>query len=148
MGKIVTVEYVDDLDGVPVAAETVDSVEFTYRGQPYSLVLTVENGAHFDKDIARYIKAAKKAASRAANEARSKNRTEPRRPGRATTKRSAKSTARPRAKTTTRSATAAAGTSDRERTRAIREWATANGHSVSPRGRIAVTVVQAYDAAH
>ncbi len=148
MGKIVTVEYVDDLDGVPVAAETVDAVEFTYRGETYSLVLTAENGAQFDKDIARYIKAAKKAASRAASEARSKNRAESKRPGRATTKRSAKSTARPRPKTTTRSATAAAATSDRERTRAIREWAIANGHSVSPRGRIAATVVDAYDAAH
>ena len=31
---------------------------------------------------------------------------------------------------------------------AIREWAAANGLSVSPRGRVARTVVEAYDAAH
>src|SRR3954469_17965545 len=31
---------------------------------------------------------------------------------------------------------------------AIREWAAANGHEVSARGRIARTVVDAYDAAH
>jgi hypothetical protein len=147
VGKIVTVEYVDDLDGVPVDAETVDTVDFTYRGQSYSLVLTAENGAQFDKDIARYVKAAKKAATRVAHEARQKRRAEPRRPGRAKTTRSGASAGRPRPKTTTRNA-AAATTPDPERTRAIREWAAANGHSVSPRGRIAVTVIQAYDAAH
>jgi hypothetical protein len=31
-------------------------------------------------------------------------------------------------------------------TRAIREWATANGHSVSPRGRIPQSVVDAYNS--
>ncbi|MGO4452544.1 histone-like nucleoid-structuring protein Lsr2 [Arthrobacter sp. RAF14] len=30
----------------------------------------------------------------------------------------------------------------------IREWAAANGHTVSPRGRIAQKVLVAYDAAH
>lgn len=31
---------------------------------------------------------------------------------------------------------------------AIRTWAAANGHQVSPRGRIPATVVASYDAAH
>ena len=31
---------------------------------------------------------------------------------------------------------------------AIREWATANGHQVSTRGRIRAEIVDAYDAAH
>ena len=30
----------------------------------------------------------------------------------------------------------------------IREWAEANGHEVSPRGRIAAPIREAYDAAH
>jgi hypothetical protein len=34
---------------------------------------------------------------------------------------------------------------DRERTAAVREWARAHGHPVSDRGRIAKTVMQAYD---
>ncbi|WDG17168.1 histone-like nucleoid-structuring protein Lsr2 [Microbacterium sp. Clip185] len=31
---------------------------------------------------------------------------------------------------------------------AIREWAKANGHQVSERGRVAASVIDAYDAAH
>ena len=37
---------------------------------------------------------------------------------------------------------------NREQTRAIREWARANGHEVSDRGRIAKPIVDAFDAAH
>ena len=37
--------------------------------------------------------------------------------------------------------------SDRERTKAIRDWARANGHEVSERGRLSTTVVEAYEAA-
>jgi hypothetical protein len=36
--------------------------------------------------------------------------------------------------------------SDRERTKAIRDWARANGHEVSERGRLSTTVVEAYEA--
>jgi hypothetical protein len=36
----------------------------------------------------------------------------------------------------------------RDDLQAIREWASKNGHSVSSRGRIAGSVVDAYDAAH
>ena len=31
---------------------------------------------------------------------------------------------------------------------AIREWAKANGHQVSERGRVAASIIDAYDAAH
>lgn len=40
------------------------------------------------------------------------------------------------------------GASDRTRLQEIRDWARANGHQVSDRGRIASTTVEAYDAAH
>ena len=33
-------------------------------------------------------------------------------------------------------------------TKAVREWANAHGHSVSERGRIPASVVEAYEAAH
>lgn len=140
MGKIVTVEYVDDLDGVPIDAAAVDTVEFSYRGDAYSLVLTADNGAQFDEDIARYVKAAKKAATREARKARNDSRPERRR--------TAKPTTRTRPKTTSRTAAPAAKISGSERNRAIREWPTANGHNVSPRGRLAEAVIEAYDAAH
>lgn len=140
VGKIVTVEYVDDLDDVPVDAGSVDTVEFSYRGDTYSLILTAANGAQFDKDIARYIKAAKKAAIREARGARNDDRRTP--------AQSAKPKSRPRPLATARTAAPVVKPSGRERTRAIREWATANGHNVSARGRIAATVIEAYDAAH
>lgn len=38
--------------------------------------------------------------------------------------------------------------SNPDRLKAIREWAAENGHEVSPRGRIAAPVQEAYDAAH
>jgi hypothetical protein len=36
----------------------------------------------------------------------------------------------------------------RERSHEIREWAKANDHPVSERGRIAATIIEAYEAAH
>lgn len=37
---------------------------------------------------------------------------------------------------------------DANQTKAIREWAKANGHNISARGRIPAEVEQAFDAAH
>ncbi|MEN4464358.1 Lsr2 family protein [Mycolicibacterium conceptionense] len=149
MGKIVTVEYVDDFDGISVDADTVDTVDFSYRGQDYSLVLTTENGAQFDKDMARYITAAKKAAARDARAARKPARPAPRKSAKVKdvvkAKGAAKVAAPRRATGSRKAATAASG---RERSRAIREWAAANGHKVSQRGRLPAEVESAYDAAH
>lgn len=47
-----------------------------------------------------------------------------------------------------RPAAARAAAGDRQRVQDIREWARANGHKVSERGRLSAAVVQAYDAAH
>jgi hypothetical protein len=135
VGKIVTIEYVDDLDGVAIDAEVVDTVEFSYRGQDYSLVLTTKNGAQFDKDMARYITAAKKAQARDARAARKKARPEPRR------RKAAARNAGPRK-------AAATAPSGPEQIRAIREWALANGHNISRRGRIPASIMDAYNAAH
>lgn len=161
VGKIVTIEYVDDLDEVSIDAETVDTVDFSFRGQDYTLVLTKKNGAQFNKDMARYIDAAKKAQARDARAARKAARPERRK---TTTKQSAarkpaietlsiperrqstKKQSAPRKAVSPRTATAKR--SGRERARAIREWAVANGHTVSKRGRMSAAVIDAYDAAH
>jgi hypothetical protein len=137
VGKIVTVEYVDDLDGVSIDAEVVDTVDFSYRGQEYSLVLTTKNGAQFDKDMARYITAAKKAQSSDTRAARRKARSEPRR--------ATKTKAMPQPNSLSRKPVTASSSPDR--TRAIREWAAANGHAVSQRGRIPAAIIDAYNAA-
>lgn len=137
MGKIVTIEYVDDLEGTSIDARSVDTVEFSYRGKDYSLVLTKKNGAKFDKDIERYITAAKKAQTRQVQA--------PRTPAKTSAK-DVKPTAAARRKSSPRKrrGKAVAGS---ERTRAIRQWAADNGHTVSARGRISTEILKAYDAA-
>lgn len=144
MGKIVTVEYIDDLDGVSVNAENVDTVDFSYRGRDYSLVLTDKNGTQFDKDMARYITAANKAQARDARAARKKRRPEPRQSAKPAAPRTVPQT---KSKATPHKS-AATPVSDRERARTIRKWAEANGHRVSKRGRISAAIAEAYDAAH
>lgn len=140
MGKIVTIEYVDDLDEVSIDAEAVDTVDFSFRGQDYALVLTKKNGAQFNKDMARYINAAKKAQARDAKAAARKTaRPEPRK--------GPKKQSAPR-KAASRKTTTSAPSTGPERARAIREWAAANGHTVSQRGRISAAISDAYDAAH
>ncbi|MGW0163103.1 hypothetical protein ACWDUN_27660 [Mycobacterium sp. NPDC003323] len=44
------------------------TVEFSSRCQDYTLILTRDNGAQFDEDVARYIAAAKNAQRRDARE--------------------------------------------------------------------------------
>ncbi|OZC43499.1 hypothetical protein CH286_24490 [Rhodococcus sp. WWJCD1] len=52
-------------------------------------------------------------------------------------------------KRTKKSSTSATGAKrDANQTKAIREWAKANGHNISARGRIPAEVEQAFDAAH
>jgi hypothetical protein len=138
VGKKVTIEYVDDLDGVPINAKSVDVVEFSYRGQEYTLDLTRKNGAQFDKDMARYIAAATNAQTPRAKSSGRRAESHADSTG-ATTPRSRRS---PAAKT--KSATPTNGTA---RNREIRDWAADNGHTVSPRGRIPAAVIDAFDAA-
>lgn len=57
-----------------------------------------------------------------------------------------KTTGGARAAATPRSRAPRAAVSDREQTAAIREWARANGHEISERGRIPNAVLQAYEA--
>ena len=53
------------------------------------------------------------------------------------------------ARTATRPAAASGRTGgDRDQNRAIREWATQNGHQVSERGRIPQNVIDAFRAVH
>lgn len=140
MGKIVTIEYIDDLDGESIGSGNVDTVEFSYRGHDYSLVLTTQNATQFDKDMSRYITAAKKAQARDARADRKKNaRPQPRQ--------ATKPQTAPIRNAAPRKASAAA-LSGSDRTRAIREWAAINGHSIARRGRIPAAIQDAYDSAH
>ncbi|MDO2384336.1 Lsr2 family protein [Mycobacterium avium subsp. hominissuis] len=150
MPAYVTTDYVDDLDNTDIDPKNVDTVDFSYRGNTYTLVLTKQHGSQFDKDIAPWIKAAEKAQAQVARAAKAK-------PAARTQKSTgARKTATPAKNTAARKAApprkAAASkttvnTNERSRAKAIRAWAANNGHKVSERGRISASVVEAFDAA-
>lgn len=159
MGKKVTIEYEDDLDGGAVDAADVVTADFSYKGNEYTLFLNPENGAQFDADMARWIAAAKKAQARQARESARKNKAPATRKAPAARKAAAAKKTQPAPDRATKPAASARPSSRRgpkaavvatpaEQNRAIREWAAANGHTVSKRGRISAPVVEAFNAAH
>jgi hypothetical protein len=95
-----------------------ETVEFSIRGTAYRIDLSAQNASKFDKALSPYIKAAEEVS-------------EGERP-RATRSR--------RSRGSKKSASADLS--------AIRAWASENGFSVSPRGRISSEVRNAYDEAH
>lgn len=123
MAKNVIVELTDDINGNVIPDGTGESIEFSVDGVDYSIDLEDKNTEKFRKTLGYYIDHAAKIGGR---------------------KRSAHTSA-------VRAAAAAAkkpAKSDPEQTRAIREWANANGYEVSNRGRVPAAIIEAFDAAH
>lgn len=118
MAQRVQVMLVCDLHEDEV--EGVETVAFGLDGTSYEVDACEEHAAALRDAFAPYVGAARRA-------------------GRAPVARRAGRSSSPRP--------AAAG-SDRERVQAIREWARSNGHTVSERGRLSSTVIEAYEAAH
>ena len=117
------VELTDDIDGTGIADGAGEAIDFSVNGVDYRIDLKDKNAKEFHRKLDYYIEHAERVGGR---------------------KRSAHSSA-------VLDAAAAAGKPakrDPEQTRAIREWANANGHEVSDRGRIPAAVVEAFDAAH
>lgn len=112
----------DDLDG----GNADETIQFAYRGTAYEIDLSAKNAAAFDEAMQHYVTAARRAAARRAS---------PRR---------ARSSANGRV---AKAAAAASAPVSRDLA-AIRTWAQKHGHVVSPKGRIATRVVEAYDKAH
>lgn len=119
MATMTTVTIVDDLDGTD-AGET---VAFGLDGASYEIDLTDKNAKKLRDSLANYIAHARRVDG-----------------GRRST--------RGRERGAARTGRAGRGTPDREQTAAIREWARANGHEVSERGRLSAAVLEAFDAAH
>jgi hypothetical protein len=118
------VTLIDDLTGEE--AEDISTVEFALEGVTYEIDLANDNAAKLRDNLARYVAAARKTSGR-----------------------------RPSARGADRSASRGAGNGgvarsgyNRDTLRAIREWAKQNGHSVSDRGRLPLTVLQAWEANH
>ncbi len=123
MAKREIVELTDDIDGSGIADGAGETIDFSVNGIDYRIDLKDKNAKEFHRKLDYYIEHAERVGGR---------------------KRSSYSAA-------VLDAAAAAGKSakrDPEQTRAIREWANANGHTVSDRGRIRAAVVEAFDAAH
>ncbi|AMY19580.1 MULTISPECIES: histone-like nucleoid-structuring protein Lsr2 [Nocardiaceae] len=122
MAKQYVVELTDDIDGTAIADGTGESISFSVNGVDYSIDLKDKNATEFHRKLDYYIQHAERVGGR-------------------------------KRKATTPKPSAAAESApstkrDPEQTRAIREWANANGYTVNSRGRIPAEVVEAYDAAN
>ena len=101
-------------------SDAAGTFDFALDGRQYQIDLSDENAAKLRDALAPYIGAARKAGGRGRGR------------GRARQTVVAEKLAR----------------SNRDQTAAIREWARANGHEVSDRGRISKSVMQAYQTAN
>ena len=104
--------------------DDVQTVSFGLDGQSYELDACEEHRAQLQDAFAPYVGAARKAGGRGGS-------------GGSAPRRASRGTSRP-----------SSGGSDREEVQRIREWARANGHQVSERGRLSSSVLEAYRAAH
>lgn len=124
MAQKTIVTLIDDLTGEE--AEDITTVEFALEGVTYEIDLADDNAAKLRDNLSRYVAAARKTSGR--------------RPGNRGTDRSAGRGAG--------NGSASRSGYNRDTLRAIREWAKQNGHSVSDRGRLPLTVLNAWEADH
>lgn len=122
MARKTLVVLEDDVDG----GEASETVSFSLDGTSYEIDLNDDNAAALRDAFAPWVGAAHK-GSRGARGSRAAT--------------SAPSATGGRRRTTPR-ASAGGGGSD------VREWARANGYTISDRGRISADIQQAYDSAH
>ena len=110
---------------------TGETLSFGLDGGSYEIDVCDDHAAEIRDSFARFVGLARRADGTAATG------------GRRTAGRSA-----PRSTGGGSSTGAPSGGPDRERVQQIREWARANGHTVSERGRLSASVQKAYDEAH
>ena len=103
--------------------EGVETVAFGLDGATYEVDACEEHATALRDAFAPYVGAARRAGRPAASSGARKA------PGR-------------------KAANGSGGGGGKERVQEIREWARANGHTVSERGRLSGAVVAAYEAAH
>ena len=124
MAQKTIVTLIDDLTGEE--AEDISTVEFALEGITYEIDLADGNAAKLRDNLARYVAAARKTSARRQG-ARGADRSAGRGAGNAAGPRSGY---------------------NRDTLRSIREWAKQNGHNVSDRGRLPLTVLHAWEADH
>ena len=111
--------FIDDVTGEEL--ENGETVTFALDGVDYEIDLSEKHAEELRKAFATYVLKGRKTGGRYARGGSSGGK---------------------------RSAGRAAKSGSGVDTRAVREWANANGHKVSDRGRIPAGVIEAYQAAH
>jgi hypothetical protein len=123
MAHRTVVELVDDIDGTKITENKGETVTFALDGATYQIDLTDQNATRLRDAVRVYIANARRVGD-----------------GRG----------RPRPVTgpVKGRSTGSSGRRDPEQTKAIKQWAKANGHQVAQRGRISRSVLEAYESAH
>ncbi|MGH3865593.1 MAG: histone-like nucleoid-structuring protein Lsr2 [Pseudonocardiaceae bacterium] len=126
MAQKTIVTLIDDLTGEE--AEDISTVEFALEGVTYEIDLADDNAAKLRDNLARYVAAARKTSARRPNVHGA---------DRSTGRRASKG-----------NGGVASSGYNRDTLKAIREWAKQNGHSVNERGRLPLTVLNAWELNH
>ena len=122
MARRIVHQLVDDLDGTVLEPGAGETVRFSLDGTAYEIDLADENAAAFRDELAPYVAAARSVSTRAGASGLG--------------------------------STGLGGAARRQKRAGqrdytpVREWAAQNGYTLSDRGRIPATVLEAYDAAH
>jgi hypothetical protein len=119
MAQRTVVQLVDDIDGTEITGNQGETVTFGLDGATYEIDLTSKNAQQFREAIRVYVSNGRRLGSGRGRHVGN---------GRASTGPSTKR--------------------DPQQTKAIKDWARANGHKVADRGRISQSVLDAYEAAH
>jgi hypothetical protein len=118
---------VDDIDGKEIDSGFEAPVEFSFDGKFFKLDLRQTNYEKFEAALKPWVEKAEEISPPKSSAGRG----------------------RPAGTKTAGSNRPDTGSGrSKEELANIREWATKNGHEVSPRGRIASPILEAYDAAH
>ncbi|WP_345803345.1 Lsr2 family protein [Microbacterium sp. AZCO] len=122
MARRIVHQLVDDLDGSVLEVGTGETVLFSLDGIAYEIDLSDENAAAIRAAFAPYVDAARSVSSS-------------------------------RAASRSQGSSSSQGGRKRRRTGQqdygpVREWAKSNGYTVSERGRVPASVLEAYEAAH
>lgn len=120
MARRIVHQLVDDLDGTILEVGEGETVLFSLDGTAYEIDLTDDNAASLREALAPFIAAGRSISSSRASSARS---TSGGSSGGSTRRRSGQTDYGP-----------------------VREWAKANGYTVSDRGRVPASVLDAYEA--
>ena len=118
MAQRTVVHLVDDIDGTQITDNQGETVTFALDGATYEIDVTRDHAQELRNAVQVYI-----ANARRVSGGRGRPIPAPRSGG-------------------------SSGRRDPEQTKAIKDWAKANGLKVSDRGRIAQRVLDAYEAAH